>query len=77
MGLSTNKDVNNLIKEAEGQGWQIVMTKSNHLKWLSPLGGLFYSSSTPSDWRVVMKIKKDLRMRGFIEIKHKQTRRSR
>jgi hypothetical protein len=77
MGLTTNKDVNNLIKEAEKQGWIIGLTKSNHLKWSGPNNQLFFSSSTPSDWRVVMKIKKDLRMNGFIEIKHKQTRKQR
>jgi hypothetical protein len=74
---TTNKDVNDLIKEAEKQGWEVTMTKNSHLKWVSPLGGLFYSSSTPSDWRVVMKITRDLRMNGFIEIKHKQTRKKR
>lgn len=77
MGMTTNKDVNNLIKEAQRQGWVITMTNNSHLKWMGPEGKLFFSSSTPSDWRVVKKIKQDLRMNGFIEIKHKQTRRKR
>lgn len=77
MGLTTNKDVNELIKDAERQGWLVTITKNCHLKWTNPNGGLFYSSSSPSDWRVVMKIKKDLRMNGFVEIKHKQTRKKR
>jgi predicted RNA binding protein YcfA (HicA-like mRNA interferase family) len=77
MGLTTSKDVNNLIKEAERQGWLIVMTRNSHLKWTSPTGAFFFSSSTPSDWRVVMKITKDLRMNGFIEIKRKQPRKKR
>ena len=76
MGLTTNKDVNNLIKDAEKQGWDVSLTNNSHLKWMGPAGQLFFSSSTPSDWRVVMKIKKDLRMNGFIEIKHKKTRKN-
>jgi aspartyl aminopeptidase len=75
MGMTASKDVNNLIKEAEDQGWVITMTKNNHLRWTSPLGGFFFSSSTPSDFRVVHKIKKDLRMHGFIEITKKGRRR--
>lgn len=75
MGLTTNKDVNVLIKTAEKQGWAIELTNNNHLKWKSPNGGFFFSSSTPSDWRVLMKIKKDLRMYGFIEITKKGRRR--
>lgn len=77
MGLSRNKDVNDLIKEAEKQGWVVTTTKNSHLKWRSPVGGFFYSSSSPSDWRVVMKITQDLRMNGFIEIKRKQSRKKR
>ena len=75
MGLTTSKDVNVLIKTAEKQGWVVEPTNNNHLKWKSPSGGFFFSSSTPSDWRVVMKIKKDLRMNGFIEITKKGRRR--
>lgn len=77
MGLTTNKDVNELIKEAESQGWEVIPTKNCHLKWSGPDGQLFFSSSTPSDRRVVMNIKRDLRMNGFIEIKHKQSRKKR
>jgi hypothetical protein len=78
MRLSSNKDVNDLIKEAQRQGWTITMTRSNHLKWVSPMGDFFFSSSTPSDGRrVVNKISQDLRMNGFIQIKHKQSRKKR
>ena len=77
MGLTTNKDVNSLIKEAEKQGWRVIPTKNSHLKWVSAKGGFFFSSTSPSDWRVVMKITKDLRMNGFIEIKNKQARKKR
>lgn len=75
MGLTTSKDVNNLIKEAQSQGWIVTPTRNSHLRWTSPKGGFFFSSSTPSDFRVVHKIKKDLRMHGFIEITKKGRRR--
>lgn len=74
MVKTTSKDVNDLIKEAERQGWAVTMTKNCHLKWSHRSGALFFSSSTPSDRRVVQNIKRDLRMHGFIEIKQKQSR---
>jgi predicted RNA binding protein YcfA (HicA-like mRNA interferase family) len=76
MGLTSNKDVNVLIKEAQSQGWNVAPTKNSHLKWLSPKGGLFFSSSTPSDRMAIHRIKQDLRMNGFVEIK-KKTRKKR
>ena len=75
MALSSNKDVNKLIKEAEKQGWTVSMTKGTHLKWSSATGKFFFSSLTPSDHRVLFAIKKDLRMNGFVEIKKRSKKR--
>jgi hypothetical protein len=69
-----NREVKDLIKEAEGQGWVVEPTKNHHYKWLSPLGGFFFSSSTPSDHRALQNIKRDLRVRGFVTITRKERR---
>jgi predicted RNA binding protein YcfA (HicA-like mRNA interferase family) len=67
--LSTPKELRVLIQEAEAQGWEVTRAKTNHFRWRSPQGDCVFSSSTPSDWRVVMKITKDLRKYGFNERK--------
>lgn len=67
--MSKINDLNDLIKQAQKQGWSIDRTKNNHYKWLSPLGRFFFSSGTPSDHRALKNIQRDLRKYGFIEIK--------
>jgi hypothetical protein len=69
-----DKDIKSLIKQAECQGWEVRLTKNNHYKWLSPIGRFFFSASTPSDYRAVDNIKKDLTRYGFIEISRKGNR---
>lgn len=65
------KDLNKIIKQAEEQGWTINISNGGHLKWVSAMGSVFFSSRTPSDRRALHKIKRDLRLRGFIEIRKK------
>lgn len=74
--MSSKRDVQQLVREAEQQGWVILRTKNNHLKWLSPLGGIVYSSSTPSDHRALENLRRDLRVYGLIAVT-KETRRKR
>jgi hypothetical protein len=66
-----SKDLQQLIKEAECQGWMVVPTSKGHYKWLSPLGDFFFSASTPSDHRVIKNIQRDLTRHGFIKIQKK------
>lgn len=72
--MSLKKDMQELQQLAISQGWQITSGKSNHLKWLSPLGGTVFSSATPSDWRALANLKRDLRSYGFIVIDKKSRR---
>ena len=68
------REVQVLIKQAVDQGWVVEKTKNNHYKWISPLGGLIFSSSTPSDHRALQNLKRDLRVNGFITIVKKERR---
>jgi predicted transcriptional regulator len=66
--MSNKRDIKQLIEKAQEQGWIIIKTSNNHYKWISPLGGLFYSASTPSDYKAIKNIKRDMKANGFIEI---------
>ena len=49
-----NKDWKQLRKRAEEQGWRVVATMANHLKWIPPNGGqILFSGKTPSDCRAL------------------------
>jgi predicted RNA binding protein YcfA (HicA-like mRNA interferase family) len=72
--MSNTREIQALVKDAERQGWVVVTTKGNHLKWLSPLGGIVYSSSTPSDHRALANLRRDLRVYGLIEVTKKKRR---
>jgi predicted RNA binding protein YcfA (HicA-like mRNA interferase family) len=72
--MSMKKEVHQLIELAVMQGWSVERTKGSHLKWLSPLGAIMFSASTPSDTRAIQNIKKELRLRGFIELKKNKRR---
>ena len=72
MTLGTSKEYSVLIKQAKKQGWEVNTTRGNHLKWVSPKGEFFFSALTSSDKRSIQYVKRDLRLRGFIEIKRKR-----
>lgn len=64
--MASKKEIKPLIKRAEAQGWTITRTRGDHLKWTSPTGGgVYFSSSTPSDRRAIHNIEKDLIRRGL------------
>jgi hypothetical protein len=65
--LSPNKDLQQLITKAVRQGWEVEVTKSNHLKWISPSGERFTSAKTPSDHRAIKYVKQYLRRYGFVD----------
>jgi hypothetical protein len=65
MSSSNRKEVTTLIRIATKCGWIVIMTKSGHYKWTAPNGDFLFSSSTPSDWRGLERLKQDLRRRGL------------
>lgn len=66
-----NKDISQLVNKAIKQGWSVTVTNDTHLKWVSPTGDILFSSMTPRHPVTIKKIRKDLRMRGFIEFRKK------
>lgn len=59
--VSGKKDLADLRKEYERQGWTVEQTRGNHLKWTPPGGGKsYFSSSTPGDVRAIQNIIKGL-----------------
>lgn len=75
MALGVPKELQALVKDAQRQGWVVLPTNANHLKWVSPMGSFFFSASTPSDYRALKNIKRDLIRCGFIEITKKKGKR--
>jgi predicted RNA binding protein YcfA (HicA-like mRNA interferase family) len=61
--LTANKDLKKLLKDAEGVGWVFTMNKA-HIKGRHPNGQTTTISRTPSDWRVLKNIQRDLRIKN-------------
>ena len=60
--LTNNKELKLLLKEAESQGWMFDRQR-NHIKGKHPNGQTTTISVSPSDWRVLKNIQRDLRLR--------------
>jgi hypothetical protein len=54
-----------LATHAIANGWTIDKTPGNHYRWKSPLGGGYFSPSTPGDWRGVRNARKDMEKIGL------------
>lgn len=70
----SNKEIQELVKEAKHQGWTVELTKSVHYKWISPLGAFVFTASTPSDNRAIKNIKRELRAKGMVFVDKKNKR---
>lgn len=60
MRYSTDKDCQALIAALVSAGWTY-KAKGKHGKLLAPGGGILVFSRTPSDWRAMQKIRRDIR----------------
>jgi len=54
-----------LLGTAKDQGWQVFVRTNNHLAWVSPTGAKVFSSRTPSDYRAIKNLMKDLKHNGM------------
>lgn len=70
--MSSNKDFQKLIKEAESQGWEVNRTGGGHLRWVAPDGRVVFSAFSPSDKRALQNTRKELRIKGFVVIQQKK-----
>ena len=75
MNKARNKDLRELIKQAEKQGFNVKLTSGGHYRWTAPNGVFFFSASSPSDARALKNITQYLRINGFVELKKKKGRR--
>ena len=63
--MQAKKDIKQLSRKAQKQGWTVSLTGGSHLKWTSPRGEKVFSSYTPSDDFALKKIIRDLKKRGY------------
>lgn len=49
------------LREAAKEGWTASHTSNGHYKWRHRDGGIFFSSSTPSDRRAEKNIRADMK----------------
>lgn len=76
--MADRKEIYQIVKQAEKQGWVVSRTGGDHLKFLPPNGmGMVICSSSPSDHFTLSLLKRDLRVRGFVEISKQKSRKKR
>lgn len=63
--MPIHKDIQVLERTAREQGWQVVITGGDHLKWTGPNGTLIFSAATPSDFRTIRNLKAKLSKAGL------------
>jgi predicted RNA binding protein YcfA (HicA-like mRNA interferase family) len=63
---SVKKELKEIVKSAENQGWRVERTKKGHLKFLAPdHENIVVAAGTPSDHRALTNLVSRLRRFGF------------
>jgi predicted RNA binding protein YcfA (HicA-like mRNA interferase family) len=63
---SVQKELKEIVREAENQGWTVKVTKKGHLMFYAPDGkNIVTSGGTPSDHRSLNNLVAKLRQYGF------------
>jgi|SRR5688572_11990845 len=72
MGITSNKDINELARKALRLGWNVFVSGRNHIRWVPPddivqkYGKAYVTTSlTPSDNYAINQIERDLRKAGL------------
>ena len=66
MASSAKKEFKELRREAERQGWRVVLLKGGHWRFYAPGGkGIVHAGGTPSDHKSLANTVADLRRYGF------------
>lgn len=63
--LPLPRNVKDLQRLAEAQGWTCEKTTGGHHKWTSPDGQIVGHSGTPSDWRAIDNFRAELKRKGL------------
>lgn len=58
--LGLRPETRDLVRWAEERGWTVTKTAGSHLRFARPGCGVVFGSSTPSDHRSVLNIRKKL-----------------
>jgi hypothetical protein len=66
------KDFKQFFEELESQGYKIER-KKKHIKITGPQGDIFFAAATPSDYRALENLKKDIR-RGRPKVDYKNAK---
>jgi hypothetical protein len=59
--VRTCGDFGDVIRDAERRGWTVSLRRSGHLKLTHPNGAMYFTASTPSDWRAGKNVDRALR----------------
>jgi predicted RNA binding protein YcfA (HicA-like mRNA interferase family) len=64
--MSAKKELKEIVKAAEKQGWRVKQTKKGHLMFLAPDGvNKLTTGGTPSEHRAIDNLLASLRRYGF------------
>ena len=64
MSIDLRKRLGDILDTLRREGWIVRNRKNGHLKAVSPEGNVVFMSRTPSDWRALYKIRRDLKANG-------------
>lgn len=66
-GSDMKKKMLDIVRRVEDiPGWQVTPTKGGHLKFTNPQGRSCFAPSTPSDYRGLRNVARDLRKLGLV-----------
>lgn len=65
-----SREIKELTRELERDGWTVEKTKGQHLRLTHPAGYLYFCSATASDHRAIKNIRADINRlltRGYVK----------
>jgi hypothetical protein len=63
--MKIDRKLRALLELATEQHWEVRIRTNNHLVWVSPAGEKVFSAATPSDYRAVKNLARDLKHHGL------------
>jgi predicted alpha/beta-fold hydrolase len=63
--MEFKREHRDIMTAIESQGWSVIVTPKNHLRFESPTGRRVFHSGTSSDWRSILNLKAQLRRAGL------------
>jgi N-acetylmuramoyl-L-alanine amidase len=63
-GSAGKRDMQQLRKRLEAQGWTVSLTRSNHYRATAPCGGTVFMPATPSKGRSYLNVRAKVKRLG-------------